>query len=85
MLNQPGGAGAVAIKAVAPAAPDGHTLFMSLATNFIALPQLQENFPVDAPRFRSDRICRRSSDGGIGEPRSRCQHAVRIHRARQEA
>ena len=38
MLNQPGGAGAVAIKAVAPAAPDGHTLYMSLATNFIALP-----------------------------------------------
>ena len=50
VLNQPGGAGAVAIKAVAPAAPDGHTLYMSLATNFIALPQLQENFPVDVLR-----------------------------------
>jgi tripartite-type tricarboxylate transporter receptor subunit TctC len=46
-LNQPGGAGAVAIKAVAPAAPDGHTLYMALATNFIALPELQTNFPVD--------------------------------------
>ena len=50
VLNQPGGAGAVAIKAVAPAAPDGHTLYMSLATNFIALPELQENFPVDVLR-----------------------------------
>ena len=32
VLNQPGGAGAVAIKAVAPATPDGHTLYMSLAS-----------------------------------------------------
>jgi tripartite-type tricarboxylate transporter receptor subunit TctC len=45
--NKPGGAGAVAIKAVAPAAPDGHTLYMALATNFIALPELQTNFPLD--------------------------------------
>ena len=50
VLNQPGGAGAVAIKAVAPAAPDGHTLYMSLATNFIALPELQKNFPLDVLR-----------------------------------
>ncbi len=49
-MNQPGGAGAVAIKAVAPAAPDGHTLYMSLASNFIALPELQKNFPVDVLR-----------------------------------
>jgi tripartite-type tricarboxylate transporter receptor subunit TctC len=46
--NKPGGAGAVAIKAVAPATPDGHTLYMALATNFIALPELQVNFPLDA-------------------------------------
>ena len=50
VMNQPGGAGAVAIKAVAPAAPDGHTLYMSLASNFIALPELQKNFPVDVLR-----------------------------------
>jgi tripartite-type tricarboxylate transporter receptor subunit TctC len=50
VLNQPGGAGAVAIKAVAPAAPDGHTLYMSLASNFVALPELQKNFPVDVLR-----------------------------------
>jgi tripartite-type tricarboxylate transporter receptor subunit TctC len=50
VINQPGGAGAVAIKAVAPAAPDGHTLYMSLSSNFIALPSLQQNFPVDLVR-----------------------------------
>jgi tripartite-type tricarboxylate transporter receptor subunit TctC len=50
VLNRPGGAGAVAIKAVAPAAPDGLTLYMSLASNFIALPELQSNFPVDVLR-----------------------------------
>jgi tripartite-type tricarboxylate transporter receptor subunit TctC len=50
VLNQPGGAGAVAIKAVAPATPDGSTLYMALATNFIALPELQTNFPVDVLR-----------------------------------
>jgi tripartite-type tricarboxylate transporter receptor subunit TctC len=47
VLNQPGGAGAVAIKAVASTTPDGSTLYMALATNFIALPELQKNFPVD--------------------------------------
>jgi len=50
VFNQPGGAGAVAIKAVAPATPDGHTLYMALASNFIALPELQKDFPVDLVR-----------------------------------
>jgi tripartite-type tricarboxylate transporter receptor subunit TctC len=50
VLNQPGGAGSVAIKAVAPAAPDGHTLYMALSSNFVALPELQKNFPVDLVR-----------------------------------
>lgn len=50
VLNQPGGAGAVAIKAVASATPDGSTLYMSLASNFIALPELQKSFPVDVLR-----------------------------------
>ena len=30
--------------------PDGHTLYMSLATNYIALPELQANFPIDVVR-----------------------------------
>ncbi len=50
VFNQPGGAGAVAIKAVAPATPDGHTLYMALASNFIALPELQKDYPVDLVR-----------------------------------
>jgi tripartite-type tricarboxylate transporter receptor subunit TctC len=50
VLNQPGGAGAVAIKAVSSAASDGSTLYMALATNFIALPELQKGFPVDVLR-----------------------------------
>jgi len=47
VLNQPGGAGAIAIRAVAAVPPDGHTLYMALASNFIALPELQANFPID--------------------------------------
>jgi tripartite-type tricarboxylate transporter receptor subunit TctC len=50
VINQPGGAGAVAIKAVSSAPSDGSTLYMALATNFIALPELQQNFPVDVLR-----------------------------------
>jgi tripartite-type tricarboxylate transporter receptor subunit TctC len=50
VINQPGGAGAVAIRAVAAMPPDGHSLYMALASNFIALPALQTNFPVDVVR-----------------------------------
>lgn len=50
VINQPGGAGAVAIRSVAAAPADGHTLYMALASNFIALPELQANFPVDVVR-----------------------------------
>ena len=50
VINQPGGAGAVAIRAVAATARDGHSLYMALASNFIALPELQAGFPVDVVR-----------------------------------
>ncbi len=50
VINQPGGAGAIAIRAVASSPPDGHSLYMALASNFIALPELQANFPVDVVR-----------------------------------
>ena len=33
-----------------PTPPDGHTLYMSLATNYIGLPELQANFPIDVVR-----------------------------------
>jgi tripartite-type tricarboxylate transporter receptor subunit TctC len=50
VVNQPGGAGAVAIRGLSSSPADGHTLFMSLASNYIALPELQKNFPVDVVR-----------------------------------
>ncbi len=50
VINQPGGAGSVAIRAVAAQPPDGLSLYMALASNFIALPELQANFPVDVVR-----------------------------------
>ena len=50
VLNQPGGAGAVAIRALASSPPDGHTLYMSLASNYIAVPELRTNFPEEVVR-----------------------------------
>jgi tripartite-type tricarboxylate transporter receptor subunit TctC len=50
VINQPGAAGAVAIRAVAGMPADGHALYMSLATNYIGLPELQANFPIDVVR-----------------------------------
>jgi tripartite-type tricarboxylate transporter receptor subunit TctC len=50
IVNQPGAAGAVAIRSVATMPADGHTLYVALATNFIALAELQPNFPVDVVR-----------------------------------
>jgi tripartite-type tricarboxylate transporter receptor subunit TctC len=50
VLNQPGGAGAVAIRALASSPADGHTLYMSLASNYIALPELRANFPEELVR-----------------------------------
>src|ERR1041385_5638766 len=50
VINQPGGAGAVAIRAVAANPPDGYSLYMAVASNFIVLPELQTNFPVDLVR-----------------------------------
>ena len=50
VINQPGGAGSIAIRAVAATPPDGHSLYMALASNFIALPELQTGFPIDVVR-----------------------------------
>ncbi len=50
VLNQPGGAGGVAIRALASSPADGHTLYMSLASNYVALPELRTNFPEDVAR-----------------------------------
>src|SRR5262245_3321443 len=50
VLNQPGAGGALAIRAAGNAPPDGSTLYMSLASNFVALPELQATFPFDVAR-----------------------------------
>src|SRR5258708_445405 len=34
LVNQPGAGGAIAARAAASAAPDGHTLFMAIASTF---------------------------------------------------
>src|SRR5262245_11958347 len=50
VLNQPGGGGAIAIRAAGNAAPDGTTLYFALASNFIALPELRASLPFDVAR-----------------------------------
>ena len=50
VLNQPGAGGAIAIRAAGNAAPDGGTLYFALASNFVALPELQATFPFDVAR-----------------------------------
>ena len=48
--NRPGGAGAVAIRAVGNSAPDGLTLYMALASNFIGPAEARAKFAFDIGR-----------------------------------
>ena len=48
--NRPGAAGSIAIRATASSPADGHTLYLSLATNYIALPELQQHVEFDVAR-----------------------------------
>jgi tripartite-type tricarboxylate transporter receptor subunit TctC len=50
VLNQPGAGGALAIRAAGSAPPDGATLYLALASNFVALPEMQANLPFDVAR-----------------------------------
>jgi tripartite-type tricarboxylate transporter receptor subunit TctC len=50
VINQPGAGGAISIRAAGNAPPDGHTLFMSLASNYVLLPETQANLPFDVGR-----------------------------------
>lgn len=50
VFNQPGGGGAIGIRAAGNAAPDGATLYMSLASNYVLLPQMQEALPFNVAR-----------------------------------
>ena len=51
LINQPGAGGAIAARAAAAAAPDGHTLYMAVASTFTVLPQLQSNLPFNVNDF----------------------------------
>jgi len=48
--NRPGAGGAIAMRAAGAAAPDGYTLYLPVASNFIALPEMQAKLPYDLAR-----------------------------------
>jgi tripartite-type tricarboxylate transporter receptor subunit TctC len=48
IINQPGAAGAIAMRAAGTSTPDGYTLFLSLFSNYITLPEWK--LPFDAAR-----------------------------------
>lgn len=50
VFNQPGGGGAIGIRAAGSAAPDGSTLYMSLASNYVLLPEMQATLPYNVGR-----------------------------------
>src|SRR5437879_5308541 len=51
LINQPGAGGALAARAAHSAAPDGHTLYMAIASTFTVLPQIQSNLPFDVSEY----------------------------------
>jgi tripartite-type tricarboxylate transporter receptor subunit TctC len=50
VLNQPGGGGAIGIRAAGNSPPDGSVLYMSLASNYIVLPETQASFAFNVAR-----------------------------------
>ena len=50
VLNQPGGSGTIGIRAAGNAPPDGTTLYLALASNFLTLPELRAGLPFDVAR-----------------------------------
>jgi Tripartite tricarboxylate transporter family receptor len=73
VFNQPGGGGAISIRAAGNSVPDGHTLFMSLASNYVALPELEASFPFDVAHDYADR----------GDPGAGSEYAGRSDCARE--
>ena len=51
LVTEPGAGGLIAAKAVAEAAPDGHTLFMALASAFVVLPITHKALPFDVNKL----------------------------------
>src|SRR5882762_95023 len=45
LVNQPGAGGAIAARTAATAAPDGHTLYLPIASTFTTLSATQPNLP----------------------------------------
>jgi len=52
-VTEPGAGGAIAAKTVADAVPDGHTLFMALASAFVVLPETHKSLLFDIRQFTS--------------------------------
>src|SRR5215469_10045868 len=50
LINQPGAGGAIGVRAVSSAAPDGYTFGMFALSDFVTLPGTADNLPVMVPR-----------------------------------
>ena len=50
LINQPGAGGAIGVRAVSSAAPDGYTFGMFALSDFVTLPGTADNLPVQVPR-----------------------------------
>src|SRR5215510_1775406 len=48
--NRPGAGGAIAVRAAGTSAPDGYTLYIAVASNFLALPEVLAKLPYDVAR-----------------------------------
>jgi tripartite-type tricarboxylate transporter receptor subunit TctC len=48
--NRPGAGGAIAVRAAGTSTPDGYTLYVSVASNFLALPEMLAKLPFDVAR-----------------------------------
>jgi tripartite-type tricarboxylate transporter receptor subunit TctC len=49
-VNRPGGGGSIGARAAAEALPDGYTLYMPALSDFVALPGVASNLPLQVPR-----------------------------------
>jgi tripartite-type tricarboxylate transporter receptor subunit TctC len=49
LINQPGAGGAIGVRAVSQAAPDGYTFGMFALSDFVTLPGTADNLPVQVP------------------------------------
>jgi tripartite-type tricarboxylate transporter receptor subunit TctC len=50
VVNHPGGGGAIGIRAAGTSPADGSTLYMSVASNFVLLPEMQAALPFNVAR-----------------------------------